>query len=108
NLGTDYTSTDYRAASYDVPVGGLGGWTAGAESYADIGTFSAVSGSCALIRMYWSNQGGINFNRLRWRLGAGAAAVIPSSDFSDPAAAPPANCTSTITGQARSITLNKA
>ncbi len=108
NLATDYTNTSYRSVSYNVPVGGLQGWTNGPTDFASVGSFTAVAGSCALVRVYWSNQGGLNFNRLAWNgPGTGGTTVIPTSAFSDPGATAPANCTATITGSARSIALNK-
>lgn len=108
NMSTDYTNTAYRSASYNIPVGGLGGWSPGPNSFIGVGSFSAVAGSCALIRVYWTNQGGLNFNRLAWNgPGTGGQVVIPASAFSDPGATAPANCTGTITGSARSIALNK-
>lgn len=108
NLSTDYTNTNYRAVSYNIPVGGLAGWTSGPNDFASVGSFTATAGSCALIRVYWSNQGSLNFNRLAWEgPGTGGNVIIPASAFSDPSAAAPANCTGSITGSARSITLNK-
>ncbi len=108
-LSSDYANTSYRAASYDVPVGSVNDWTSGEETYAPLGTFSAAStNSCALIRVYWLNHGGINFARLRWTRPDGTTEIIPASAFRDPAAAASANgCNGSITGNGTTITLNK-
>lgn len=109
-LSSDYANTAYRTASYSVPVGSVDNWTSGEEDYATLGSFTAANAnSCALIRVYWLNHGGINFARLRWTLpGGGAPAIIPASAFRDPAAAASATgCNGSITGNGTTITLNK-
>jgi len=109
-FSSDYANTAYRTASYDIPVGTVNDWTANEDTYVSLGTFSAANAnSCALVRMYWLNHGGINHARLRWTLpGSGTPAIIPSTAFRDPAAAASANgCNGSITGNGTTITLNK-
>ncbi|WP_394695844.1 hypothetical protein [Pseudoxanthomonas japonensis] len=109
-FSSDYANTAYRTASYDVPVGTVNDWTANEDTYVSLGTFTAANAnSCALVRMYWLNHGGINHARLRWTLpGSGTPAIIPSTAFRDPAAAASANgCNGSITGNGTTITLNK-
>lgn len=109
-FSSDYANTTYRAASYDVPVGTVNNWTSGEEDYAALGSFTAANAnSCALVRMYWLNHGGINFARLRWTLpGSGTPVIIPATAFRDPAAAASAiGCNGSITGNGTTITLNK-
>lgn len=109
-FSSDYANTAYRTASYDVPVGTVNNWTSGEDDYATLGSFTAANAnSCALVRMYWLNHGGINFARLRWTLpGGGAPVIIPATAFRDPAAAASATgCNGSITGNGTTITLDK-
>lgn len=109
-FSSDYANTAYRTASYDVPVGTVNDWTANEDTYEGIGSFTAANAnSCALVRMYWLNHGGINHARLRWTLpGGGTTEIIPATAFRDPAAAASANgCNGSITGNGTTITLNK-
>ena len=88
NLSTQYTNTSYRAATYDVAVGALSSYTGGQDVFRSIGSFTAaVDNSCALIRMYWVNAGGLNFNRLRWQhadINGGVEQIIPAAQFRNP------------------------
>lgn len=108
-LSTDYANTNYRSASYDIPVGALAEYTANDETFATIGTFNAANaGSCALIRVYWTNQNGANHNRLRWTLPNGTTEIVPASAFRDPSQpVSAADCNGSITGQGRALVLNK-
>ncbi len=106
-LSEEYTNTNYRAATYGIPVGSLGGWTSEA-SFGGIGSFNAASAnSCALIRVYWNNQGGQNFLRLRWTTPGGATEIIPASNLYNPGlVASSSGCVGSVAGT--SVTLNKA
>ncbi|MFT3763525.1 MAG: hypothetical protein QM761_13160 [Pseudoxanthomonas sp.] len=108
-LSSDYTNPNYRTASYDLPVGQLAAWTLNDVTFEDVGSFNAASAnSCALIRVYWTNQEGINHNRLQWTKPDGTTEIVPASAFGDPSVpADPAECTGSITGEGRAITLNK-
>jgi uncharacterized repeat protein (TIGR01451 family) len=109
-FSSDYANTAYRTASYDVPVGTVSDWTANEDTYVSLGSFTAANAnSCALVRMYWLNHGGINHARLRWTLpGSGTPVIIPSTAFRDPAAAASATgCNGSIIGNGTTITLNK-
>lgn len=108
-LSTDYANTNYRAASYDIPVGSLASYTSGDTTFETIGTFTAANAnSCALIRVYWLNQGGINHNRLRWTRPGGVTEIVPASAFRNPSLPASANgCNGSITGNGTAVTLNK-
>lgn len=113
-LSAQYDQTDYRNASYDIPVGSLAEWTANDATFATLGTFTAANpNSCALIRVYWTNQAGINHARLRWvRPNAGGGGttteIIPASAYRDPSRPESASgCNGSIVGNASQITLNK-
>ncbi|ANB16197.1 PKD domain protein [Dokdonella koreensis DS-123] len=112
-LSTDYTNTNYRNASYDIPVGAIGSWTTSPAVFESLGNFTVGQpDSCALLRMYWNNQGGINFARLAWRTPASApvsaGVLIPAAQLFDPGdPASSAGCAGSITGTGTSITLNK-
>lgn len=110
-FSSDYANTSYRSASYDVPVGTVNDYTANENTYVSLGNFTAANAnSCALVRVYWLNHGGINFARLRWTPpGSATPVIIPASAFRDPAAAASANgCNGSITGNGTTLTLNKA
>lgn len=108
-LSTDYTNLNFRNASYDIPVGSLSEWTANENTFATIGTFSAASAnSCALIRVFWTNQGGINHNRLQWTRPGNVTEIVPASAFRNPSLPTSADgCNGSITGNGTAITLNK-
>ena len=56
-LSADYANTNYRNASYGIPVGQLGAWTSNDETFETVGTFNAANAnSCALIRVYWTSR----------------------------------------------------
>ncbi|MCA0394867.1 MAG: DUF11 domain-containing protein [Proteobacteria bacterium] len=107
-LSSDFANTNYASAVYDIPVGSLAGWTNDVNTFASIGQFSApVANSCALVRMYWNNQGGQNFARLRWTTPGGTTQIIPTANLFDPSlAASSAGCNGSITST--SVTLGKA
>lgn len=108
-LSTDYANISYRNASYDIPVGQLSEWTSNENTFATIGTFNAANAdSCALIRVFWTNQGGINHNRLQWTLPDGTTQIVPATAFRNPSlAASATGCNGSITGNGTAITLNK-
>lgn len=108
-FSTDYTNTSFRSASYDIPVGALSEWTANENTYATIGTFTAANaGSCALVRVFWTNQGGINHNRLQWTTPSNVTQIVPASAFRNPSLPDSANgCNGSITGNGTAVTLNK-
>lgn len=112
NLSSSYTNTNYRGATYDVPVGALSSYTAGETTYRTIGSFNAATpDSCALIRVYWVNAGGLTFNRLRWQhpsINGGTAEIIPAAQFRDPAAAASsAGCQGSVVFPVPAIMINK-
>ncbi len=112
NLSSSYTNTNYRAATYDVPVGALTSYTDGETTYRTVGSFNAATAnSCALIRVYWVNAGGQNFNRLRWQhpaINGGTPEIIPAAQFRDPAAAASsAGCQGSVVFPVPSIMINK-
>lgn len=111
DLSSDFANTNYHAASYDVPVGSVGDYTSGETVFATLGTFSAAAAnSCALVRMYWTNAGGLNFSRLRWtRPSPTTTEIIPAAQMFDPGNAASANgCNGSITGNRTGVTLNKS
>lgn len=107
-LSADYTNTNYRTASYDIPVGAVSAWTNSETDFANLGTFTAAqANSCALVRVYWTNQGGVTFNHLRWTRPDNVTEIIPASAFFDPSSGTSASgCSGAISGNA-TITLNK-
>ncbi len=113
-LSAEYEETDYRNAVYDIPVGSLAEWTTNDTTFATIGIFNAANpNSCALMRVYWTNQAGINHARLRWvrpnANGVGTTTeIIPASAYRDPSQPDSANgCNGSIVGNDSEITLNK-
>ena len=106
-LSPDYTNTNYHAASYSILAGTVGAWTADESTYETFGSFTAPNpNSCALVRMLWTNQEGLNFDHLRWTTPGGTTQIIPASALKDPAAAASsASCNGSIT--TNTIQLNK-
>ncbi len=112
SMSSSYTSTAYRTANYDIPVGALSSYTSGETDFRAIGSFNAdVANSCALMRIYWVNAGGLNFNRLRWQhpaINGGAAQIIPATQFSDPSqASSSSGCAGSIVYPVPAIMVNK-
>ena len=109
-LSPDFTNTNYRAASYSILAGSVTDWSANETDFQTFGTFTAASAnSCALLRMYWNNQAGLNFNHLQWTTPGGTTQIIPAANMKDPAAAASSvGCNGSITGNTAGITLNKA
>ena len=108
-LSPDYTNTNYRTASYSILAGQVTDWSSNETDFQTFGTFTAANAnSCALLRMYWNNQGGLNFNHLRWTTPGGTTQIIPASALRDPAVVGSATgCNGSITGNIAGITLNK-
>lgn len=108
-LSTDYANTNYRNASYDIPVGALAEWTPNDEVFETVGTFNAANAdSCALIRVFWTNQAGVNHTRLQWTLPDGSTEIVPASAYRDPSLPTSADgCVGSISGEGTAITLNK-
>lgn len=113
DFSTAYASTNYRTASYDVPIGTANSYTANDTTYENLtGTVTAPSAnSCVLIRLYWNNAGGINHLRLRWTRpianGSGTTTTefIPAAQFMLPGTT--TGCAGSVTTNSRSLTLNK-
>lgn len=113
DFSTAYASTNYRTASYDVPIGEASEYTANDTTYESLaGTVSApTANSCVLVRLYWNNVGGINHLRLRWtrpnnRGNGTTTEVIPATYYMPPGTT--TGCGGSITTTARSLTLNKS
>lgn len=112
NMSADYANTAYHTALYNIPVGALGSYTTGETDFRAIGSFNAASAnSCVLMRVYWVNAGGLNFNRLRWQhpsINGGVAQIIPASQFSDPSkASSSSGCAGSIVYPVPAIMLDK-
>jgi hypothetical protein len=111
DLSTDYTNTSYRTAAYNMPVGDAAAWTANDTTYETLaGVFSTpTANACILMRLYWSNNGGITFLRLRWTRPDSVSEVVPAAQLFDPGdPASSAGCTGSISSNNTSIVLNKA
>lgn len=108
-LSPDFTNTNYRTASYSILAGQVSDWSSSETDFQTFGTFTAANAnSCALLRMYWNNQGGLNYNHLRWTTPGGTAQIIPAANLKDPAAVGSSiGCNGSITGNVAGITLNK-
>ncbi|MBS0218802.1 MAG: hypothetical protein JSR63_11600 [Proteobacteria bacterium] len=108
-LSPDFTNTNYRTASYSILAGQVSDWSSSETDFQTFGTFTAANAnSCALLRMYWNNQAGLNYNHLQWTTPGGTSQIIPASALRDPAAVTSANgCNGSITGNVAGITLNK-
>ena len=108
-LSPDFTNTNYRTASYSILAGQVSDWSSSETDFQTFGTFTAVNAnSCALLRMYWNNQNGLNFNHLRWTTPGGTTQIVPATALRDPAAVGSATgCNGSITGNVAGITLNK-
>jgi uncharacterized repeat protein (TIGR01451 family) len=116
DLSTDYSNTSYRTANYDLPVGDAASYTADENTYESLaGVFSTPSSNaCILLRMYWNNNGGLNYLRLRWTRpnasgGGTTTEIVPAAYLFNPGlAASSTGCTSVSPPPATtSITLNK-
>ncbi|WP_057629929.1 prealbumin-like fold domain-containing protein [Stenotrophomonas terrae] len=112
NFASDYTNTNYRTASYDIPVGTLSNWTDNENSYQVIGRFNAANdNACALLRVLWTNNAGLEYNRLRWQhpaINGGNVQIIPASQFSNPSqASSSAGCNGSITFPIPAIMIDK-
>ena len=115
DMSSSYGNLDFRNALYDIPVARVASYTNDTSDAAtafsighDLGSYTASANSCALIRVYWNNTGGINHLRLWWKRGNQTAALIPGAQLYDPSVAPGAGeCTSTIASTTPSISLTK-
>lgn len=87
DISTQLSTTDYRNANYNVPVGTLSSYTSGDTFFENLpGSFvSPATNSCYLMRVYWNNVGGNNLLRMRWA-GPGTAGteIVPASNLLDP------------------------
>ena len=108
-LSPDFTNTNYRTASYSILAGQVSDWSSSETDFQTFGTFTAANAnSCALLRMYWNNQNGLNYNHLRWTTPGATTQIIPASALRDPAAVGSATgCNGSITSNLAGITLNK-
>lgn len=114
DMSSSYTNTNFRNALYDIPVAQVSSYTNDASTAAaamatwhTLGAFSASVNSCALVRVYWNNTGGINHLRLWWTLPNGTSQLVPAAQLYDPSVAPGAECAGTIASTTPSIALTK-
>ncbi len=111
DLSSDYSNTSYRTAIYDLPVGDIAAYTSGDTVYENLaGVFSSpTANACILLRVYWSNNGGITFFRLRWTRPDGVTEIVPAAQLLNPGlASSSAGCTGSVTSSNTSIVLNKS
>ncbi len=108
DLSSNYSSTAYRSASYDLPVASASGFT-GETTFEDLGAVTApAANSCTLLRLYWNNRGGQTHLHLRWTKPNSTVEIVPGSQLFDPGVASSATgCVGSITAAGTSITLNK-
>ncbi len=115
DLSADYSNTSYRTASYSIPVGDAASYTADEDTYETLaGIFSTpTSNACILMRLYWNNNGGRNYLRLRWTRpnasGSGTTTeIVPATYLLNPGvAASSTGCSSVTVAATTSITVNK-
>jgi uncharacterized repeat protein (TIGR01451 family) len=110
DLSSDYTNTNYHGAVYDIPAGGVTGFTTDENTYDTIGSFSVgAANACALMRIYFNNAGGRNYEKLRWTTPTPVTQIIPATALFDPSlSASSLGCTGPITATgATSIALSK-
>ena len=115
DLSADYSNTNYKTAAYNMPVGDAPAYTADENTYDTLaGVFSTpASNACILMRLYWNNNGGINYLRLRWTRpnasGTGTTTeIVPAAYLFDPGvAANSTGCTAVTPPSTTSITVNK-
>ncbi len=104
-LSNDFTSGDYRTAAYTIPVGQFADWTANDSTFNTFGDFTApAANSCARLRVYWTNQGGVNHNRFRWTKPDGTTEIVPDSAFLSPEAQDSSACPGAIYVAAMELT----
>ncbi len=108
DLSSSFNSTAFRTVSYDIPVSSLASFTANDTTYENVVTTlnAPTANSCALLRIYWNNAGGINHLRLRWTRPDSVTEIIPATALFDPTVTTP-SCTGAITTTATSLNLNK-
>ena len=82
DLSSAYGASDYRGASYDIPISPGVPFTANDVSYEALaGTVNAASdNSCVLLRLYWNNVGGINHLRLRWIRPSSSGSIFSTTE----------------------------
>lgn len=113
DLSSDYANTSYRTANYDIAVGQPAlGWTDGDNFFDPVpGSFNAGgTNRCALMRIYWNNNGGPTRLRLAWTKPDGTTEIVPSTQLAHPGQATSSTgCTGTITNTANQawLTVNK-
>jgi uncharacterized repeat protein (TIGR01451 family) len=110
DMSTDYSSTNYKNAVYDLPVGALASYTGSDTSYENVAaTFVAPAANhCALVRMYWANAGGINHLRFRWTKPGGVTEIIPTAQLYTPGQTAAAlGCAGAVSTSQTSVLVNK-
>ena len=107
-LSTNYTSTAYRTATYNIPVGSKGGFS-GENIFVILGSvYAPTANSCAIVRVLWNNGGGGNALRLRWDRPGVTGEVVPASQLANPSQSSSSiGCTGSVT-MVGEITLQKA
>ena len=96
-LSADYTTPDFRSVNYGIPVGQFSRWTANDNTFNSFGNFtSPKANSCARMRVYWANGGGIDRNRLQWIRPDKVTEIVPSSAFLEPDGSQSSECSSAI------------
>lgn len=110
DMSTTYTNPAYKSAVYDLPVGSLASYTANDTTYENVAaTFVApAANSCALVRIYWANAGGINHLRLRWTKPGAVTEIIPTAQMYTPGQSAAAlGCAGAATTTQTSLLANK-
>ena len=96
-LSGDLISSDFRSVVYDIPVGEFPAWTNNDEDFRSFGDFTASeANSCARLRVYWTNQGGVNHNRFQWTRPDGVTEIVPESAYLLPDGSESSECSSSI------------
>lgn len=110
DISSSYTSTNYRTATYDIPVGSAASFTANDTTFETLSTVNvAAANRCGLIRIFWNNAGGVNHLRLRWTRPDNVTEIVPAAQLFDPSnPASASGCSGSVQGTGNALVLNKA
>ncbi len=83
DLSSTYGASDYRGASYNIPISAGSQYTTNDLSFEPLaGTVNAsADNACVLLRLYWNNVGSTNHLRLQWTRPSSSGSIFDTTEI---------------------------
>lgn len=105
DLSSTYGASDYRGASYNIPISAGSQYTTNDLSFELLtgAVTASADNACVLLRLYWNNVGGANHLRLQWTRPASSGSIFNTTEIVPASALMTPGTTGSCTGAGMTI-----